>query len=46
MVVVDSGGGSEERWGMSHVVMFVTFQPQLLNLATHGRLILINGNYY
>ena len=46
VVVVDSGGGSEERWGTSHVVTFVTFQPRLLDLATRGRLILINSNYY
>ena len=42
MVVVDDGGGSEERWGMSHIVTFVTFQPWLLDLATRGRLLLIN----
>ena len=46
VVVVDDSGGSEERWGTSHVVMFVTFQPQLLNLATRGHLLLINPNYY
>ena len=46
VVVVNGGGGSEQRWGTSHVVMFVTFQLQLLDLATRGRLLLINGNYY
>jgi len=46
MVVVGDGGGSEKRWRTSHNVTFVTFQPWLLDLATRGRLILINGNYY
>ena len=40
------GGGSGKRWGMSQRVTFVTFQPRLLNLATCGRLLLINSNYY
>ena len=37
------GGGSGKRWGMSQHVTFMTFQPQLLNLATHRRLLIING---
>ena len=43
---MDDGNGSEERWGTSHVVTFVTFQPRLLDLATCGRLLIINRNYY
>ena len=40
------GGGSGKRWGTSQHVTFMTFQPWLLDLATRGRLLLINGNYY
>ena len=43
-VVVD-GGGTDERVGWSRCVTLVTFQPRLLDLATRGRLLLINGNY-
>jgi hypothetical protein len=43
VVVVGDGGGSEKRWGTSQCVTRVTFQPRLLDLATHGRLLLING---
>ena len=46
VVVVGDGGGSEKRWGTSQCVMFMTFQPWLLNLATHGCLSIINSNYY
>jgi len=45
-VVVGGGGGSEKRWGTSQCVTQVTFQPRLLDLATCGRLLLINGNYH
>jgi len=45
MVVVVDGGGSEERMGRSQCVTVVTFQPRLLDLATRGRLLLINVNY-
>jgi hypothetical protein len=44
VVVVGGGGGSEKRWGTSQCVTRVTFQPRLLDLATRGRLLLINGN--
>ena len=40
------GGGSGKRWGTSQHVTFMTFQLWLLDLATCGRLLLINGNYY
>jgi hypothetical protein len=46
VVVVGDGGGSGKRWGTSQCVTFVTFQPRLLDLATHRRLLIINGNYY
>lgn len=46
VVVVGDGGGSEKRRGTSQCVTFVMFQPQLLDLATHGRLSIINSNYY
>jgi hypothetical protein len=46
VVVVGDGGGSGKRWGTSHVVTFMTFQPRLLDLATRGRLLLIHGNYH
>jgi hypothetical protein len=46
VVVAGDGGGSERRWGMSQCVTRVTFQPRLLDLATRGRLLLINGNYH
>jgi hypothetical protein len=36
----------KERDGTSQCVMRVTFQPRLLDLATRGRLLLINGNYH
>ena len=34
------------KLGRSQCVTFVTFQPRLLDLATRGRLLVINGNYY
>ena len=46
VVVVGDGGGSGKRWGTSQCVTFVTFQPWLLDLATRGRLLIINSNYY
>ena len=42
VVVVGDGGGSGKRWGTSQCVTFVTFQPRLLDLATRGRLLIIN----
>jgi hypothetical protein len=33
------------KMGWSQCVTRVTFQPRLLDLATRGRLLLINGNY-
>jgi hypothetical protein len=45
-VVVSGGGGERKRVGWSQRVTFVTFQPRLLDLATRGRLLLINGNYH
>ena len=46
VVVVGDGGGSGKGWGMSQHVTFMMFQPWLLDLATHGHLLIINGNYY
>jgi hypothetical protein len=46
VVVVGDGGGGEKRWGTSQCVTRVTFQPRLLDLATRGRLLLINRNYH
>jgi hypothetical protein len=40
-VVVVSG-----KMGWSQCVTWVTFQTRLLDLATCGRLLIINGNYY
>jgi hypothetical protein len=34
------------KMGQSRYVTWVTFQLRLLNLATRGRLLVINGNYY
>jgi hypothetical protein len=45
MVVGGGGGGSGKRWGTSQCVTSVTFQPRLLDLATRGRLLIINSNY-
>ena len=36
------GGGSGKRWGTSQCVTFMTFQLWLLDLATRGRLLIIN----
>ena len=41
VVVVVSG-----KMGWSQCVTWVTFQTRLLDLATRGRLLIINGNYY
>ena len=46
-----SGGGGEWWWwgegmGRSQCVTIMMFQPWLLDLATHGCLLLINHNYY
>jgi len=53
----DGGGGGRasvvvvvvvvrRKVGWSQCVTWVTFQPWMLDLATHGRLLLINSNYY
>ena len=49
VVVVNGGGGEwwwEEGMGRSQCVTVMMFQPWLLDLATHGCLLLINHNYY
>jgi len=44
VVLVDGGGSDERRMGRSRCVTCVMFQPRLLDLATRGRLLIINGN--
>ena len=44
MVVVVDGGGGEKRDGMVTMCDASDFQPWLLDLATRGRLLLINYN--